>query len=922
MPTGTGKTETMAALFSAVCIPRVLVVVPSDALRKQIGAKFETLGILQEAGVIDARALRPIVGQIAHGFADSQAALTFARACNVIITTPTALFASPPDASAALLETCSHLFVDEAHHVEARTWRRIRDAFEGRPVLQFTATPYREDGQRLLGRAVYAFPLREAQRLGYFCSIDYTSVVNFADPDRAIAECAVQRLRQDLAAGLDHVLMARVRRIGRGTEIRELYTELAADLEPVILHSSLPARQRHAGLEALFSRRSRIVICVDMLGEGFDLPALKVAAIHDPHKSLGVTLQFIGRFARVSSGEIGNASVFVGRPEGGYDDRLRRLYTENGDWNVIIRDLSQAAVADEQEVGEFESAFGAQPEGIPVGSVRPKMSTVIYRTHCQDWQPYNVLDLHGEENVLTQPLPVNGERHVTWFVAEVRGAVDWGVLPGMEEVTYHLYVLYWDCDRQLLYINSSDTESHHEELAQAVCGKNAERITGEAVYRAMYNLQRLVPTNVGLLDVRNQSRRFSMLVGPDVSEDFPTAEAHTKTKTNIFASGFENGNRVTIGASLKGRIWSYLVAGSLKHWVDWCDHIGRKVSDETISPDEVMGAFIRPKVLQDRPPLALLALEWPWELWQNTSDETRLARGEEKFSFLEVDLRVRDFSSSGPIRFEVCSPTWRVGYEASVEREKFVYRPLADEIFLERARSAPLPLSSYLEKKGLIMLFEQDAVVVPPALMLRPDRDLPPFATEDLKALDWTGTDITKESQGPSRMSDSIQSYMIQRVLQSATWDVVLDDDNSGEIADIVALRIDGDQLRVLLVHCKFSSKPKLGSRVEELYEVCGQAQKSIRWRHFVDDMFLRLIRRERHRNQTYSYSGFERGTGDDLYRLHDESRLLKPIFTIAIAQPGLSKAVARPPVLHLLASTETYIREVAAADFQVFCNK
>ena len=40
------------------------------------------------------------------------------------------------------------------------------------------------------------------------------------------------------------------------------------------------------------------MVCVDMLGEGFDLPALKVAAIHDPHKSLGVTLQFVGRFAR------------------------------------------------------------------------------------------------------------------------------------------------------------------------------------------------------------------------------------------------------------------------------------------------------------------------------------------------------------------------------------------------------------------------------------------------------------------------------------------------------------------------------------------------------------------------------------------------------------------------------------------------
>ena len=48
-------------------------------------------------------------------------------------------------------------------------------------------------------------------------------------------------------------------------------------------------------------------------------------------------------------------------------------------------------------------------------------------------------------------------------------------------------------------------------------------------------INRLVPTNVGLLDVRNRSRRFSMHVGADVSEGFPLAEAQTKTKTNIFA---------------------------------------------------------------------------------------------------------------------------------------------------------------------------------------------------------------------------------------------------------------------------------------------------------------------------------------------------------------------------------------------------
>ena len=61
MPTGTGKTETMVALFASVRPERLLVVVPSDALRDQLAAKFESFGVLQEAQVIAPSALRPVV---------------------------------------------------------------------------------------------------------------------------------------------------------------------------------------------------------------------------------------------------------------------------------------------------------------------------------------------------------------------------------------------------------------------------------------------------------------------------------------------------------------------------------------------------------------------------------------------------------------------------------------------------------------------------------------------------------------------------------------------------------------------------------------------------------------------------------------------------------------------------------------------
>lgn len=407
MPTGTGKTETMLALLVAARPERLLVLVPSDALRDQIADKFVTLGVLQEKRIVNT-AHRPSVGQIQHQFTSAETATAFAEACNVIVATPQALNQSTPEALATLFDHCSHLFVDEAHHVAARSWSSIRAAFDQKPVVQFTATPFREDGKHLQGRIIYAFPLREAQKENYFSEIDYTSVIDFENIDRAVAERSLQRLKDDLAKGLDHILMVRVGSIPRTLKVLPIYEELGAGVNPVRVYSGMGQRKKNDALNALKERTSRVVLCVNMLGEGYDLPALKFAAVHDPQKSLGVTLQFIGRFARTSNaGNFGTASMFVARNDMDVDPRLRALYAEDADWNLILRDLTESTVDAQQEASDFESNFTSVPEEVTLQSLLPKMSTVVYRTTAKDWDPSKITDFFGEENLLTVPIGIN-----------------------------------------------------------------------------------------------------------------------------------------------------------------------------------------------------------------------------------------------------------------------------------------------------------------------------------------------------------------------------------------------------------------------------------------------------------------------------------------------------------------------------------
>ena len=236
----------------------------------------------------------------------------------------------------------------------------------------------------------------------------------------------------------------------------------------------------------------------------------------------------------------------------------------------------------------------------------------MYRTPTAHWEPQNIVDFFGEENLLTMPIGLNAQAGVAWCVVERRTDVRWGDLKTIEEVAYELYVLYFDAPRRLLYINNSANDGVFEDLAEAVVGAGAIRFTGSTVYRVMADIDRLVPTTVGVLDAHDQFRRFSMHVGSDVTASFSQAEAGTKSQTNISGGGYRDGEHVNISASLKGRIWSQATAQSLKHWRDWCDSVGDKLLDDSISIDKVIGQFILPEPLTGRPDGVLLAVEWPW----------------------------------------------------------------------------------------------------------------------------------------------------------------------------------------------------------------------------------------------------------------------------------------------------------------------
>jgi hypothetical protein len=156
----------------------------------------------------------------------------------------------------------------------------------------------------------------------------------------------------------------------------------------------------------------------------------------------------------------------------------------------------------------------------------------------------------------------------------------------------------------------------------------------------------------------------------------------------------------------------------------------------------------------------------------------------------------------------------------------------------------------------------------------------------------------------------------------------IFDDDGAGEAADVVAIRVTEangkKRIDVEFYHCKYAGGAP-GARVDDLYVVCGQAQRSICWLANKDrrtDLFAHLLKREGQRLAKGKATRFDLGDRQKLGELHELSRRCEVSLSVFIVQPGLSQAAASRSQLLLLAVAERYLTETYQVPFAVICSK
>ena len=920
MPTGTGKTETMIMTIVNEKINHTVIVVPSDLLRKQTVEKVCSFGVLREIGIVDSRSCLPNT-VLMKSVPKSESELDeLLNNTNIIVMTMAIASRLDKVSVKKIVDFTDLLIVDEAHHITASSWMKFKKMFSSKKILQFTATPFRNDGKKVDGKIIYNYPLHKAQEEGYFKKINFYPIIEFNEhkSDLEIAKKAIECLEKDIEEGKEHILLVRTVTIDRAQYLyQEIYEKFYSKYKPVLIVSDISTKEKRERLECLKRLDSRIVVCVDMFGEGIDIPNLKVVAIHDKYKSLPITLQFIGRFARTKPG-LGNASVITNIANDNLKNSLESLYSQDSDWNSLLADMSEKAIGKEISLQELEQGFKSQFDNeINIKQINPKISMQAFQVKDQNpkWDNW--------KNVLQEDKCkyfFNEEKKVLILIEADESKIEWTNYRDISNLNWQLYLIYYNLEKKVVCVHSSK-KGNAKAIVESIFEKN-EPIRGEEIFRCLYGINRLMLATVGLNSAINGPIRYKMFAGMDVEQGISEAQRANSTKSNLFGVGYDGNGRISIGCSYKGIIWSRWIE-SIDYWMSWCDKTIDKILDNTIDVNNILQGVLIPKMIYKLPDSMPYRIDWPIELDLCSKSNIYLSNEIFQTPIWNTEIKILERINDNEISFIVKADLFEEEIKYIVNEEGYVFSHLSGCFFNMLQRGKEISLIRFFENNPPRIKFVNQSTLEGNYCVMLSEKMNLQFPSSCVTRRGWEnlGVDISVESQGLEKRSNSIQYCVINFLKENGEYDIIFDDDNPGEIADIVAIKLGENFIDFEFYHCKFSSGQRAGSRVKDLYEVCGQAEKSVEWKCNMSSVIERMIKRESKRINEAKVSRFEKGNFEILSEIKNRLKYYPARLTIFVVQPGVDGKAITKDMHQILMASRTYLQETYGVEMKLICS-
>lgn len=848
VPTGAGKTAIAVAAPYLIRAGRTLVVVPSRDLREQSAKAFEAETVLRDIGVRSGDS-GPTVVQVAGRPSDWKSL----EAADVVVAIPNSISPVYFEDTPPPPDLFDLVIFDEAHHAPAPTWRAILDHFSSARGLLLTATPQRRDGRRVPGDLVYHYPLRQALDDGFYKPVRPRIVDLSVDALRADIDASIVEEVVGLAKRPDHqssTVLIRASSIDRAKELAERYKDAGLPVE--VLSSRMSATSRAELVEQLRGGSVRAVAVVDMLGEGFDLPSLRIAAYHDKHKSVNATIQLIGRLVR-SDSRYPQVSLLVAARDIDVYPQLqgvvRSLWEEDADWALVLPGVIDDHIAGSIANQEYARLLPAAPPEVAVEAIQPVIRGILYEVAPDGWEPSfaaGVLPdvlvagqrIQGQTVMYAACTPTNRTLIVLTTALE---RPRWHADAGLDSAVYNLHLLTWHPAAQtdqshLLLVNSSDG-AVAKSLLKAIDASERVRLGDPArLQEAFDGLARVSVSNVGVRNTYLGSRgvpSYRTFAGSGVDRGLRDADTAHGALGHAMAQVSDGRRTFTAGvATAKGKFWESRYVPLRQYEEDMTNYATRYWFPPAGGPGRLLPDIARGERLSEFPDDDIAAVELDPALfgmgWTLPS-----GRGIDLLD-LQPDLERGRTAHILPLQAvdptNPSTPVWRGDLDVMG-----TFHDLSP-ILVQRGFGASRSLADILtDRPPNIYYLGGQSVVGSVLYRLRPPAvDLPNLRYE---SRDWSTVDLTAETyanasaKGASKsIHEALEEWLRARPRRRRhRW--ILCNDGAGEIADYIVLEVDpGFRITASLWHAKAAGARTASIRVGDMQVVVAQAIKSRRW--------------------------------------------------------------------------------------------
>tara|TARA_R100000027_G_scaffold67737_1_gene68322 strand:- start:241 stop:2229 length:1989 start_codon:yes stop_codon:yes gene_type:complete len=660
-----------------------------------------------------------------------------------------------------------------------------------------------------------------------------------------------------------------------------------------------------------------------MLKEGFDYPDFKIAAVHGVHKSLAVLLQFIGRFTRTQKG-LGDASFVVNYAEEQISLELEDLFQEGSGWEHVIKEIADAKKNEAESLLAFlqgcqpYSGFDSPDIELNPKLVYPALSCVCYQCSNVDWAKFKDA-FNLKKYALSQPY-INPDENVFYFTTQKREKVKWARTKELRDQTWDLIVMHYDSDNKMLYVGFSEKRLDTDSLVEEISGSKPRPLKGDRVFRSFDSINRLCIVHAGIFKPANHLHRYSRLSGADVTTELTRWKTEGRCdKSDFVGVGFRDGFPVSVGASVKGKIWSPARVGDLKEWKEWCLAIGAMVTDENIDSNLLLEDSAKKIELKKYPDdIVVLAADWSDGLYDRIHKLTLELPKRRSILLAESTLKFDSIKGSeANLTLNIGDESHGFSIKLGSEKGHSVEGLEKLKIEVAGLKAASISLTQFFQENPPTLFLLNGCTISGCIHTDYGEGDIHAIPEDQIENLSWDGVNFKIESlyKGTNLRKNSIQEYMMNRLVDSGAR-VVFNDDNAGESADIVAVFVEDGLVRFELVHCKYS-KATAGTRLSDLYEVCGQAIVSLRYKWKPEELIKHLERRNA--TGVLKNKRFYHGSSATLEEIKKALKYSDVVFEFSIAQPGVESSSLNAEMKRLLGSVYSTVVEMTETKLRCY---